>query len=367
WNLNLKNEKTSCNEKIFEIFGIPAESQISLEKLLDKVAPEDLPSLKTSIQNVAEHHSTEYIDYKIITPNNTFKYIHSGITIIKNKYNEPEDILGITFDITINKKTEERIKWLANLPEHSPNYVMCINFDYKIIYANESSYPLMKLMIDENSQNLNSEWKSIIDKTKDINRWKTEVICAGRIIFLTLAKNPDSDYINIYGVDITERKEAELVIQQKNEALAITNENLINNNEKLKSLNEELVNTYNLRERSEEKFRLLFENMPLGIATAKAILNKDGKPIDFIYISVNEEYVKLVDIKESSLIGKTLLQVMPQIEKEWLEVYTRVVTTGESEEFEHYRSSLGKYLKVKAYSPEKNNIVVIVENIKNIA
>ncbi|MDP4267751.1 MAG: PAS domain S-box protein [Bacteroidota bacterium] len=363
WRLNLRNGKLCWNERMYEIYGVPPETEITYKKILEMIIEEDVPIIETSIQNMREYFGIEHIEFRIKYPENTIKNIHSRITIIKDNYNEPVEVLGIEFDITNSKKSEEKIKWLANFPEQSPNYIICINPENEIIYSNPIGKQLMNLMIQDDSLLLNKEWDAIIGKTNEQPQFKTEVICAGRILLLNISKNLETEYIYIYGSDITERKENELVIQQKNEELIKSNEKFSEINEKLSFVNEELIKTFNEREKSEENYRLLFENMPLGIAIFKSIINKDGKPSDFIYLSVNESYVKLTGHKENKIIGKSILEVMPELEKEWVDIYSNVVMTGESREFEHYRASLDRFLKVKAYSPEKNNIVTIVDDI----
>jgi len=58
-----------------------------------------------------------------------------------------------------------------------------------------------------------------------------------------------------------------------------------------------------LRE-SESKYRLLFENMVNGFAFHEIVLNKQGKPIDYIFLEVNSAFEQLTGLKKNNIVGK---------------------------------------------------------------
>ena len=55
---------------------------------------------------------------------------------------------------------------------------------------------------------------------------------------------------------------------------------------------------------SEEKYRLLFTNMINGYAYCKMLFDDKGKPIDFVYLEVNDAFEKLTGLKRVNVIGK---------------------------------------------------------------
>jgi len=103
--------------------------------------------------------------------------------------------------------------------------------------------------------------------------------------------------------------------------------------------------------------------MPLGLAHHKIILDQKGEPIDYRFISVNDSFEHLTGLKGEDIIGKTVLEVLPDTEKYWIETYGKVALTGQSTFFENYAQALDKYFRVTVYSPKKGYFAVVVEDI----
>jgi len=114
---------------------------------------------------------------------------------------------------------------------------------------------------------------------------------------------------------------------------------------------------------SEKNYRDLFKSMQSGFALHEIILNGKGKPVDYRFISVNPMFEKLTALKEENIIGKTVLQVLPNLEKQWIETYGKVALTGKPTTYENYSKEIGKYFKVVVYSPAKYKFATIIEDI----
>jgi len=127
--------------------------------------------------------------------------------------------------------------------------------------------------------------------------------------------------------------------------------------------NEKTRTTEEIIRESEEKFRNLVNQMQSGLALHEIILDESGVPVDYRFLEVNPAFEKITGLKKDNIIGKTVLEVLPQTEKFWIERYGRVALTGESVEFEEYAASLDRYYSVVAYRPQKDQFAVIVHEI----
>lgn len=117
---------------------------------------------------------------------------------------------------------------------------------------------------------------------------------------------------------------------------------------------------------SEEKYRLLFENMVNGFAYCKMIFDDKGKPIDFVYLEVNDAFEKLTGLKRLNVLGKRVSEAIPGIKEahpELFEIYGRVALTGENQRFELEFKPLVIWLSVSAFCPQKGYFAAIFENI----
>lgn len=114
---------------------------------------------------------------------------------------------------------------------------------------------------------------------------------------------------------------------------------------------------------SEAKYRQLFDEMTEGFALHEIILNERGHPCDYKFISVNPAFERLTGMKAEAIIGKTVKQILPNIESYWIENYGQVALTGQSIEFEDFSAELNSHYRVSAFCPKKGSFAVIFENI----
>ena len=114
---------------------------------------------------------------------------------------------------------------------------------------------------------------------------------------------------------------------------------------------------------SEEKYRLLVTQMLQGLAVHEIILDADGKPADYRFLDVNKGFENLTGLCGKDIIGKTVLEVMPETERFWIEKYGQVALTGQPLVFEDYAYELGKYYEVVAYSTQPMQFATIFTDI----
>jgi len=116
-------------------------------------------------------------------------------------------------------------------------------------------------------------------------------------------------------------------------------------------------------QKSEARYRLLFENMLEGFAYCRMFFEND-RPTDFVYLDVNGAFEKLTGLK--NVIGKKIGDMIPGIQAaypELFEIYGRVVLTGKPERFEIYSASFGGWLDISVYRPEKEHFIAVFDNI----
>lgn len=127
--------------------------------------------------------------------------------------------------------------------------------------------------------------------------------------------------------------------------------------------NEEKDRLTTLLRKSEEQYKLLTTQMPLGLALHEILVDKDGRPVNYRFLNANEAYERMTGLKRRDILGKTLLDVIPNAERIWVNTYGAVALTGVPAELEEYSASLQRHFHVYAYSPKKGQFAVIVEDV----
>lgn len=119
---------------------------------------------------------------------------------------------------------------------------------------------------------------------------------------------------------------------------------------------------------SEAKYRSLFENMNDGFSYNKIILDRNGKPIDFIFLTVNKAFEKYTGLKKQDVIEKRVSEVIPDIRNitpDLIDIYGKVAKTGKSANFEMYFENFKRWHHISVYSPSQNHFCCVFEDITN--
>jgi PAS domain S-box-containing protein len=109
---------------------------------------------------------------------------------------------------------------------------------------------------------------------------------------------------------------------------------------------------------SEEKFRLMFNQMVSASALFEVIFDKRDKPEDYRYLMVNPAFEHHTGKKRGEVIGKTLLEVFPETERHWLQSFEKVALTGNPTEIENYHQGLDRYFHVSGFVPKDGQVAV---------
>lgn len=193
----------------------------------------------------------------------------------------------------------------------------------------------------------------------DFGPWREEAVKRGyasSFVLPLVAEDKAFGAISIYSkhVDAFQPEEVELLSGLAND-LAYGIYNI-----RLQEFETRAAETIRL---SEEKYRQLFDGMVEGFALHEIILDNKGKPYDYRFVSANPAFEQQTGLRPDEIVGKTIRQIMPDIEDFWIETYGEVATTGKSIDFENYNASLDAHFRVSAFSPHKGFFAVICENI----
>ncbi len=107
----------------------------------------------------------------------------------------------------------------------------------------------------------------------------------------------------------------------------------------------------------------LFEEMMEGFALHEVILDENGNPVDYRFLEMNPAFERLTGINRNTAIGKTVLELMPDTEKEWIQKYGEVALTGKPLSFESYSGALNRHYQVVAYSTRHGMFAVLFNDI----
>lgn len=97
---------------------------------------------------------------------------------------------------------------------------------------------------------------------------------------------------------------------------------------------------------SEERYRTLFEFMDQGFCIIEIISDESGSAVDYRFMEMNSMFVEHTGLENA--LGKTALELVPNLDKFWIETYGKVAKTGEATRFENFATAMHRWFDVYA-------------------
>lgn len=116
-----------------------------------------------------------------------------------------------------------------------------------------------------------------------------------------------------------------------------------------------------LRE-SEARLRSIFTSIDKGYCLAEMILDGCGDPVDYRFLEVNPLFEQMTGLKDAA--GRTALELVPELERKWVETYARAALKGETLRFEETSDVMGRHFDVFAMpTPPHGRFVIVFKDI----
>jgi len=242
---------------------------VGRDEVIGRVAPEVFPFLKETgedavIRAALEGRSVVSEDRRYVIPQSGRQgYFEARYAPLRNESGEVTGGLAIVRDTTERRRAEEQIRGLARFPAENPSPVLRVSREGSLLYANEASLPLLEAWRCGVGQAIPERWRGVVGEVLGSGRGQaSEVGCAGRTFSLTFAPVPEAGYVNLYGLDITERVRAGEELRRLNEELQVSLEEIEVAQEELRQQNEELIATRAAAEEVHQRYLELFEFAP---------------------------------------------------------------------------------------------------------
>jgi PAS domain S-box-containing protein len=118
-----------------------------------------------------------------------------------------------------------------------------------------------------------------------------------------------------------------------------------------------------LRE-SKERYQTLFDSIDEGFCVIEMIFGEDEEVVDYRFLETNpafEEQTGLVDA-----VGRTARELVPNLERDWVDIYGTVATTGKATRFVQESEAMERWFDVYAFrigEPAERKVALLFNNI----
>ncbi|MCE4553052.1 ATP-binding protein [Roseateles cellulosilyticus] len=115
---------------------------------------------------------------------------------------------------------------------------------------------------------------------------------------------------------------------------------------------------------SERQYQTLFDRIDEGFCIIEFLDGPDGPLSDYIHIAANPAYLANAGI--ANVVGQRVRDMVPDEADAWVEIYRRVLLTGEAVRFERELVKTGRYLELAAFRvdpPERRQVAVLFQDV----
>lgn len=215
------------------------------------------------------------------------------------------------------RQQNDELRRLASFPQLNPMPIFEFTRDGQVTFLNQAARQTLSQLGQTDARSF------LPDDFMEPNRYAIEnegaqsfkeKDVAGHVFEETIYYSQEYDTIRIYAIDVTQRVMAQTRLLE-----------------------------------SQERYHSLFERMTEGFAIHEMIFDVNGEPCDYRFLDINPAFEHLTGLKRDQVIGKTYHEVLPDEGNRWVNMYGKVMLTGESIQFEEYSPTFNKYYEVFAY------------------
>jgi PAS domain S-box-containing protein len=146
-----------------------------------------------------------------------------GITVFPS----PEGITVLGSDITEHKRLQAETESMAKFPQENPNPVLRVSQEGVVLFGNRASQKLLDHWNCSIGTPLPAMWREKVSEQFRLGVSGEALLeFEERIFLLQLVPILENHYLNIYGRDITERKQAEEALHEHQRQLQLLNKTL---------------------------------------------------------------------------------------------------------------------------------------------
>lgn len=119
-----------------------------------------------------------------------------------------------------------------------------------------------------------------------------------------------------------------------------------------------------LAQKTTDRYLKLFNAIDEGFCTIEVFFDSNNQPFNWRFIEVNSAFEKNNGLSDAA--GKDILDLSPDIEPKWFEIYGSVAKTGKPLRFKEHSVALNRHFDLYAFrvdQPQENHVAVIFTDI----
>jgi len=218
WEFDLENNELVWSDEVYRIFGLQRQKfGPTYEMFLDSVHPDDRKMVDGAYSGSLRDNRDSYeMEHRVVRPDGEVRFVHERCEHLRDSAERIARSVGMVHDITERRNAEAALRRLAHFPEENPNPVLRIACDGTLLYENAAAGSRLSALNWKNGMPLPDPLTLAVEQAGgQDDTVETELTFPdGRTFSFFAIKPKGEDYINLYGIDLTERKQVENALRK---------------------------------------------------------------------------------------------------------------------------------------------------------
>jgi len=310
WHYYTTSNKISWSASLHKIYEVEEhEFQGTFEDYIKYLHPDDVESVKSTIDNAIKDNSSFSFDKRIITANGNSKYVRNWGIVLRNANNKAVQVSFLSMDITSSIKSEIALKeseaFNKKLVENTPNAILVEDVNSKILFANSTCAKLLKAPSADYLIGKNASEFRLNTTKKDMHQTMLKILESGKA-----SPKLEIDYKCLDG-SVKTGEFVAVPFEYKNQPAVLVIVNDITQQKK----------AFKDVESSEKQLLHFIENTPAAVAMYDRNMN---------YLTCSEQFIRdwwvsKTPISPKDIVGKNHYKIFTDTKKEWREIHARVL------------------------------------------
>lgn len=202
------------NQCLCDILGYSKEELLG-RRFSEVIHPDDMDRDALDHRRlIAGHIDSCRMEKRYVRKDGSAIWVLTTRSLQRDESGKPLYSISIVQDIALRKQAETELRQVAQFPEENPSPVLRLTEEKKLLYANRAAIGMLTELGWRTEQPIPALLEPLVNPNSECSCEQEIATPEGRVFSFTVTHIAASHYFNLYGRDVTARKQAQEALQE---------------------------------------------------------------------------------------------------------------------------------------------------------